>query len=181
MTGAEIEVRVAAEGWDRALAAGGGAALVRRAAEAALAVLPAGSLPARPEISVLLADDAALRRLNRDYRGIDAPTNVLAFEGMAAGGPEAADRAAGAPFLLGDVAIALETASREAVAAGVPFEDHLAHLVVHGVLHLCGYNHEADAEAERMEALEVAALRRLGIADPYARAEARGMEAAPKS
>nr|WP_245978369.1 rRNA maturation RNase YbeY [Stella humosa] len=127
--------------------------LVRRAVRAALAVAPvppAGS----PEMAVLLADDTLLRQLNNDYRGLDKPTNVLSFT-------------AGDPLLLGDVAIAYETTAAEAAAAGKPLADHLSHLVVHGTLHLLGYDHETTEDAAEMEPLEVRALAALGIADPY--------------
>ena len=92
----------------------------------------------------------------------DAPTNVLSFPAAASAPP-----APGAPLLLGDVVLAFETVAAEAAAQGKPLADHLAHLVVHGVLHLLGFDHEADAEAERMEALETRLLAGLGIADPY--------------
>jgi probable rRNA maturation factor len=100
-------------------------------------------------------------RLNAAYRGKDNPTNVLSFPapaGMAADGPRA----------LGDVVLALETLLDEAAAAGIPPAHHFQHLLIHGLLHLSGYDHEADAEAERMEALETALLARLGVPDPYA-------------
>ena len=135
---------------------------VRRAAEACLSAArcPDGEV----EISIALADDATQQKLNRDYRGRDAPTNVLSFAASADG--NGADPAAG-PTLLGDVVLAYETVSREARDQGKSLSDHLSHLVVHGVLHLLGYDHEADADAEEMERLEVAVLDRLGVADPY--------------
>ena len=116
------------------------------------------SLAANAEISVLFCADSRIRGLNRKWRGIDRPANVLAF-------PNGGD-AAFAP-LLGDIVIAFETASREAFEAGRPLRDHVAHLLVHGFLHLIGHDHGEAAEAERMEALERAILGRLGIADPY--------------
>ena len=135
-----------------------------RAARAALA---AGGAPQRPaELAIVLADDALLRALNRDWRGRDAPTNVLSF----AAGEDAPPP--GAPLLLGDVVLAFETAATEAQAQGKPLADHLAHLVVHGVLHLLGFDHEIAAEAERMEALETRVLAGLGVADPYRLPEA---------
>ncbi len=130
--------------------------LVRRAARTALRTVPTRP-SGDPEMTVLLGDDALLRRLNRDYRGKDSPTNVLSF-------------AAGEPELLGDMAIAYETTAGEAIAAGKPLVDHLAHLVVHGTLHLLGYDHESAEDAATMEPLEVAALAALGIADPYGEA-----------
>jgi probable rRNA maturation factor len=117
-------------------------------------------------VSVLLADDAAVRDLNRAWRGRDKPTNVLSFPAFEPGTPVPAD---GPPVPLGDIAVALETVLREAEAEGKTPADHLAHLVVHGTLHLMGRDHEAgEAEAAAMEALEVAALATMGVADPYA-------------
>jgi probable rRNA maturation factor len=111
------------------------------------------------EVSVLLTDDAALRVLNRDWRGIDKPTNVLSF-------PANANSAAPQP-LLGDVVIAYETLWRESADQRKPFLHHLAHLAVHGFLHLLGYDHGTDSQAAAMESLERDILARLHIADPY--------------
>jgi probable rRNA maturation factor len=113
---------------------------------------------ANAEVSVVLCGDAFIRELNREWRGHDVPTNVLSFP---AGGDPAS-----AP-LLGDIVIAFETASREALEAGKPLRDHTAHLLVHGFLHLIGHDHVEAAEAEAMEALERAILGSLGIDDPY--------------
>jgi probable rRNA maturation factor len=152
-----VAVMVRAEGWRRAVR--GAVALCRRAVAAALD--EAGV--ARPgEIAVVLADDRLVRRLNRDWRGKDAATNVLAFP---ADTPDEAPGAA--PVLLGDVVIALGTTRREARAEAKVLADHLAHLVVHGTLHLLGHDHQTDRPAARMEALEAAALARMGIANPY--------------
>lgn len=104
--------------------------------------------------SILLADDRRLRALNRDFRRKDKPTNVLSF-------PSNGDYA-------GDIAIAYGVTKKEAKAAGKAFADHASHLVVHGVLHLAGYDHERAGDARLMEPLEVKILKRLGIADPYA-------------
>ena len=120
------------------------------------------------ELSIVLGDDQLLRGLNRRWRGLDKPTNVLSFPAQSAG-----PLPAGAPRLLGDVVLAFETVHDEAAAQGKPLADHLRHLVVHGVLHLLGFDHESAAEAERMEALETAVLARLGVPDPYHRAEAQ--------
>jgi probable rRNA maturation factor len=128
-----------------------------RAAIAAAAL----RVPAAGEVSVLLTDDAAVQALNRDWRGIDKPTNVLSF-------PAAAPKAAGAPRLLGDIAIAFETLEHEAKAEKKPFLHHLAHLAVHGYLHLLGYDHQTDSEAEAMEALEREILAAMRIPNPYA-------------
>ena len=110
------------------------------------------------EVSILFTDDAQMRELNRDYRGVDKATNVLSF--AQPGGPHPGP-------LLGDIILAFETVEREAALAGKPFRAHMGHLIVHGFLHLLGYDHEAESEAEEMEALERAALARMGIADPY--------------
>jgi probable rRNA maturation factor len=129
---------------------------VRRAIEAAAAFQGKAG-----EIAVLLADDAAIRTMNAQWRGIDKPTNVLSFP--------AGDPALGADTAhLGDIAIACETVAREAEAENKAFLDHLAHLSIHGYLHLIGFDHETDREAERMEHLETRILASLGIADPYA-------------
>lgn len=125
------------------------------AAVLAVAARPEVAVPPEAELSVALADDAMVQALNRDYRGKDKPTNVLSFP--APHGP-----------LLGDVVIACETLLREAAEEGVGALDHLTHLTVHGVLHLLGYDHETEAEALRMEALETAILTGLGMKDPHA-------------
>lgn len=138
------------------------AALCRRAARAALAVAALRSAGA--EVSVVLANDAGIAALNRSFRNKQGPTNVLSFPCEDAAAPDG-------PVLLGDVVLACETVAREARERGIAPADHVAHLVVHGVLHLLGHDHEADHEARRMEALEIAALARLGIGDPYQRAE----------
>jgi probable rRNA maturation factor len=115
------------------------------------------------ELSVTLTDAAQQRRLNRDYRGHDAPTNVLAFPAW----DPAMRVLPGAPILLGDVVLACETVAREASEQNKPVDDHLRHLIVHGVLHLLAYDHQVHAEAVKMEALETAILARLGVPDPY--------------
>lgn len=124
-------------------------ALVRRAARAAL-----DGAARTGEIRYALAGDSFLRELNRDFRGKDKPTNVLSF-------PD------GTPGALGDVALAFETCAAEARAQGKSLDAHLAHLVVHGTLHLLGWDHETIPEALAMEARERRALRRLRLADPY--------------
>jgi probable rRNA maturation factor len=134
--------------------------LVRGAATAAWRASGDGTAAA-VEISVVLADDAMVRTLNRDHRGKDKPTNVLSFPIGNAGGVDAA------PTMLGDVVLACETVMAEAAAQGKSVADHLRHLVVHGVLHLTGHDHEDDAEAERMERLETRVLADLGVGDPY--------------
>jgi len=113
------------------------------------------------ELSILLADDATVRRLNRAHRGQDKPTNVLSFP--------IGDTisVAGVPIMLGDVVLASGVVAREAVEQGKTAIAHFRHLVVHGVLHLAGYDHIADGDAEIMEALEVEILAALAVPNPY--------------
>lgn len=140
--------------------------LAGRAAHAAGIVAPELACP-RLCASVLLTDDAEVQALNREWRGKDKPTNVLSFpmlkrQDLLALPPE------GPPELIGDVAMALETCSREATERDLALEDHAAHLLVHGLLHLAGYEHERSArQASAMEALEIKALALLGINNPY--------------
>jgi probable rRNA maturation factor len=131
--------------------------------EAALGALEGcGTALAGPaELSLVLADDAAVRVLNRRWRGQDRPTNVLSFPAQGGAVPP------GAPLLLGDVVLACETIAAEAAAQAKPLAHHLRHLVVHGVLHLLGWDHVDPAEAARMETLETRILAGLGVADPY--------------
>ena len=117
------------------------------------------------ELAIMLTDDAGIRTLNSNWRGIDKPTNVLSFPALPPSGPRASDDA---PRMLGDIAIAYETTRSEADEEQKPFDHHLSHLAVHGFLHLIGYDHEKDDDAEAMEALEREILSQLGIPDPYA-------------
>jgi probable rRNA maturation factor len=133
---------------------------IGQAVQAALSVSPVKPLEGA-ELSLLLTDDKRIRVINRDWRGFDKATNVLSFP---AAPPE---RIAGSP-VLGDIVLAFETVLREAEAENKVVADHLSHLVIHGLLHLLGEDHETPAEAEHMEALEIAGLALLGIADPYA-------------
>ena len=144
-----IDVVVAAPGWCRLLPRA--ETLARRAAAAALA--EAGGA-AEGRITVLLADDRALKRLNGEHRGKDKPTNVLSFPGAGAGH-------------LGDIALALGTVRREALAAGKRPAAHLAHLVAHGTLHLLGHDHLAAGEARRMERAEARAMHRMRLPNPW--------------
>ena len=152
----EIDVAVLDPCWERDLPEA--AELCRRATAAALA---GGGSDVEVEVSIALGDDALVQRLNRDYRAQDKPTNVLSFPGEAPNG-------VGQPRLLGDVVVARETLFAEARQQQKPVSDHLAHLVVHGVLHLLGLDHESDPQAEAMQALETGILARLGVPDPYA-------------
>jgi probable rRNA maturation factor len=140
-------------------------ALIERCLSAALA--ETGERPREGcEVNLLFCDDAKIQGLNARFRGIDKPTNVLSFPGPG-------DLAT--TLLLGDIAIAYETVAREAQEQGKPLPHHLCHMIVHGFLHLLGYDHETDEEAEAMEADEISVLRQLGIADPYGEhAEPRG-------
>ena len=113
--------------------------------------------------SIVLASDAIVRKLNCDFRGTDSPTNVLSFPFQA---PPGAARDAGA--YLGDVVLAAETVAREAAERAIEPTHHLQHLVIHGLLHLLGYDHQTDAQAEAMETLETEVLAAIGIPDPYA-------------
>jgi len=140
------------------------AARAAHAARAAVEAVPADQRPAPPvSVSVVLADDAAVHALNRDYRGAAKPTNVLAFAALEADGMTAP----GDPEPLGDVVLARETVTREAGEQGKPVRDHMTHLVVHGTLHLLGHDHMTGGEAAAMEALETRVLADLGIGDPY--------------
>lgn len=135
-------------------------ALVQRAIDAAAKHASASAQAA--EVAIVLTDDSGIRTLNRDWRGIDKPTNVLSF-------PAATAHASSMqPRMLGDIAIAYETTAREAADEGKPFGHHLSHLAVHGFLHLVGHDHEGDADAEKMEALERTILQSIGVPDPYA-------------
>lgn len=137
-----------------------------RAAAALCQVAPELCNP-RLSASLLFSDDTEVHALNREWRGKDKPTNVLSFpmlerDQLLELAPE------GPPELLGDIALALETCTREAADKGVPLEHHAVHLVVHGLLHLAGHDHvDSDEEAAAMEALEIKALALMGIADPY--------------
>jgi probable rRNA maturation factor len=149
------------------------AVLQRAICEAAAMAATSGG-----ELAIVLTDDSAIRALNRDWRGKDQPTNVLSFPahapsrplprkggvGLGAGSRRAGE---GRVRLLGDIVIAYETMAREALAEQMPFRHHLAHLAVHGFLHLVGHDHVANAEAKAMEALEIAVLARLDVPNPY--------------
>ena len=146
------------------------------AAAAALALTPVAVLAdAAPlvEVAIRLTNDAEVHALNRDFRGKDKPTNVLSFPQIQADLLETlsnsdAKESSGGEILLGDIVLARETCAREAKEKGISLEDHVTHLIVHGTLHLVGYDHMDDASAAAMEALEVKALASLGIGNPYA-------------
>ena len=150
-----LDIMIEAGDWSRLEDA---EALAQKAAEAALAVTYEAD--GEFEASVMLTDDAQIRELNRTWRDKDKPTNVLSF-------PAPEQPGLDGPRHLGDIALAYETLVRESEEESKELAHHFAHLIVHGVLHLLGYDHEVEAEADIMEALEVKALATLGIADPY--------------
>lgn len=161
-------VRVEDEAWRGGL--GDAANVCRRAAVAGWTLgrrdLPqdhdlASPLSAPVEISILLSNDDEVRALNKVHRRKDRPTNVLSFPGDTSAG------AIGQDVLLGDIVLAWETVAKEAENEHKPVSDHTSHLVIHGVLHLLGYDHEQDDDATHMERLEVDSLARLGVPDPY--------------
>jgi len=137
-------------------------AISRRAVDAVQAVLGLRPTQEGSELSVLFSDDAHIRLLNAQWRAKDKPTSVLSFPAFAPAknGPM--------PPLLGDIVLAFETVKVESISENKPFEDHVTHLIVHGLLHLLGYDHETESEAIEMEELEVRVLATLAIADPYA-------------
>lgn len=140
--------------------------LAEAAMEAAEIVEPALANQ-RLSASLLFTVDEEVRVLNREWRTKDTPTNVLSFP-MLTRAELLAMEPQGGPEMLGDIALAFETCTREAAEKGVRLQDHAAHLIVHGLLHLAGHDHEAgEGEAATMEALEIKALAQMGIADPY--------------
>lgn len=157
-------------------------ALAKRAISAAQKSLAPIADASRSELSLVFTDDARMRKLNKEWRGKDLPTNVLSFPqagptpAATSGRPALAQKSrkpAGSEEsarLLGDVILSAETVAREAALARKPLVDHMAHLIIHGYLHLLGFDHEGEADAEKMEQLERVALRALGIPDPYATA-----------
>ena len=156
----QTEVLVTADCWQSEPAA---EAVIHRAIEAAAGIADADTDDA--ELAVMLTDDDGIRTPNNTGRGIEKATTVLRFQARHPPGPAGPDDA---PRMLGDIAIAYQTTRREADEEHKPFDHHLSHLAVHGFLHLIGYDHESDDEAEAMESLEREILAQLGIPDPYA-------------
>jgi probable rRNA maturation factor len=154
-----IDVEIEDEAWRAALP--DVEALVERAAQAALETLPQAERGGA--VAILLTDDDSVADLNARFRGKPTSTNVLSFPAADSAYPH-----------LGDVALAYGVCASEADAQGKSLADHLTHLVVHGVLHLLGYDHQAEADAEVMEQMECEILRRFGVADPYAQRDADG-------
>ena len=157
----EIEISLRDSAWSTALP--DAAAVARRAAVAALEA--AEELPDSVELGVVLADDSFVRTLNRTYRGQDRATDVLSFPIHEQ--PTQARPQAEQPLVLGDVVLARETVERESASAGVGLGDRVSHLVVHGVFHLLGHDHDEPAAERRMQALESRTLLALGLCDPY--------------
>jgi probable rRNA maturation factor len=155
----EIEIVRHSELWDSIEVSGDALSRAALAAFAASSAAP----DAPREVTLVLTDDDEMRELNRTWRGKDSSTNVLSFP---VGEP--VGEAHGEPSPLGDIVLAGEAVIEEAKVKGIPAADHAAHLVVHGMLHLLGFDHERDADAERMESFETKVLAGLGIADPYA-------------
>ncbi len=151
-----LDICVEADGWGDEAAL---RALAERSVLAAFAEEDLQTLPGS-ELSLVLSDDVRVRALNKSWRGKDKATNVLSFPGDDGDEP---------PFgpLLGDIVIAFETVEREAEELAKPFDEHLTHLIVHGTLHLFGYDHQIDEEAEEMEEAERRIMARLGLPDPY--------------
>lgn len=122
--------------------------------------------PVRGVLGIIVDSDERIRSLNRLWRRIDKPTNVLSFTYP--------DTGKGAPKQVGDIAISYETTAREAAEQGKPFAHHVAHLAVHGFLHVLGYDHESDEDADIMEGLERTILARVNVPDPYIARDAEG-------
>ncbi|MER8441930.1 rRNA maturation RNase YbeY [Mesorhizobium sp. M1066] len=152
----DIDISVEAGNWPDEVS------LTRLVDGAVKAAFAETGVAGRSELSLVFTDDAHVQLLNAGWRGKDKPTNVLSFQAFpfAQGGP--------LPPMLGDIVLAAETVAHEAALEDKPVENHITHLVIHGLLHLLGYDHETEAEAEAMEAVERAALARLAIPDPYA-------------
>jgi len=141
---------------------------VRAACESAIATSKLAKIPCQWEMAVVLADDAFVHDLNHTYRGKDKPTNVLSFPSIEKMESNAKRATKGVnEFELGDVVLAFDTVEREAKEQNKKFKDHAVHLLVHGTLHLLGYDHEKDSEAKIMEKMEVKILKQLGLSNPY--------------
>ena len=170
-----VELVIEEPAWTEALP--GIEALAETAAR--LALEAAGLDPERWTLCLLACDDARIADLNRDFRARAAPTNVLSWPAFELAPERPGARPAAPPQSatgprqpLGDVAIALQTTRREAGASATPLKDHVIHLILHGCLHLLGFDHEAEEDAETMEGIETRALARIGVADPYTRGDA---------
>jgi probable rRNA maturation factor len=160
----DIDILIEDERWDEVT---GLEDLTRKAVSMAASV--AGAELGNMELCILFTDDDEIRKLNVEFRDKDKPTNVLSFPSGETPLPD------GAPVMLGDIVLASGVVFREAEEQGKPLANHVLHLIVHGMLHLLGYDHEQDDEAEIMEALEIEALARLGLPNPYAEGNASVM------
>lgn len=170
MTETQVELTIEEPGWEVVPDLAGAATTA-----ATLALQGAGLSPAEYSISVLACSDSRIQGLNTEFRDKAAPTNVLSWPAYdlapAAPGeapPTPPDPPFDGPNPIGDVAIALQTCIHEAKIAEIPLKNHVIHLILHGSLHLLGFDHETDKDAARMEGIESQALAKLGIADPYA-------------
>lgn len=152
----DIDISVEAGDWPDE------AALTRLVDRAVLAAFAETGATGHSELSIVFSDDTHIRSLNANWRGKDKPTNVLSFPAFPF------PKGGLLPPMLGDIVLAAETVAREAALEDKPLDNHITHLVIHGLLHLLGYDHETDTEAEEMEAIERSALARLAIPDPYA-------------
>ena len=161
MTEIEIAISLRDSAWSTALPEA--EAVARRAAAAALEAAP--DLSGQVELGVVLADDAFVRTLNREYRGQDSATDVLSFPIHEP--PQLDPQPQDMPLVLGDVVLARETVQRDSATAGVGLADRVSHLVVHGVLHLLGHDHDEPDAERHMRALESQTLLALGLCDPY--------------
>lgn len=163
MAGINIEVNIEEDKWNSEIP--DAEEIITKASIAALCGAGIYNRGRNIEVSVLLTNDKSIKKLNSDYRYKNKPTNVLSFpqEEFVAGEYDNA----GTEISLGDVIFAIETIQKESEEQGKPVDNHLAHLSVHGTLHLLGFDHEEDLEAEIMEALEVKILKSIGIENPY--------------
>ena len=163
MSQLDIQIAVESDGWADEAALEALALRVLGAAETYIATKEAQPFPKQPtEVSLVFGDDEMIREINAEWRNKDKPTNVLSFPAF----PRTPGKMPGP--MLGDIIIARETVEREAVDLEKSFEDHLTHLMVHGFLHLFGYDHIEVTDAEKMETLETRILAELGLSDPYA-------------
>ena len=171
--GLNLEVSIDCTSWKKTLP--DYEAIISKSVEMIFLKLPEGpAINKFPniELGVVLCDDARIRKLNREYRGNDSATNVLSFEGLSVDQRDdyfRSDKVApNSPFSLGEIYIAFQTMEKEADDAAISLGDHFSHMIIHGILHLFGYDHIQDEEAEIMEAHERCLLSHLGIDDPYA-------------
>ena len=159
----KVSIVTPAEAWIRTIE--GLAQLVTKSVTTAVSA--SNRVHSHSEVSVVLSDAHELRVLNKEYRGLDADTNVLSFPGDLLDTDEDSFTSLGRPLVLGDIVVAFELIRDEAADQGKALEDHLAHMLVHGALHLCGYDHENSKDADAMEELERKILLSMGVTDPY--------------